>query len=192
MVAHEVEVLGVYLAGNLQILHFFIVLANGGDGVFQFAGSGIHHDIFLCRGVVAYEVAFPFADARRHKRQLILAADFLLVHLDTEVHHIARLVFKGSWLGEFEWRSADGDAEERRSGGYGLRHHDGAPLVAGARRYRGCILHIARHANSAVGKVDACLACHVWHEHYLLRVCPFLGGEARTLYQCDTGVRHAV
>ena len=132
VVAHEVEVLGVDLARDLQVSQRRVVLAEGGDGLFQFAGSGVHHDILLCRGVVAHEVAFPLADGRAHKRQFVLSAFLLLVHPYAEVHHVASFVLEVVGPGKLERRASDGDAEERRALGHGLWHHDGAPLVADA------------------------------------------------------------
>lgn len=81
---------------------------------------------------MAHEVVLPRCDALADERELVLSATRFLVDADAELHHLASHIFKVLVLRKLVRYAANGYAEERCTSLNGLRHNNGAPLVARA------------------------------------------------------------
>ena len=192
-VVHKIEVDVVNLASNLQIGYFGIVELSRCNGILQSSSRrAVHHHILFCRGIVAHEVVLPRCDALADERELILSATGFLVYANREIAHLAGHIGKRLVLGKLIGHAAYGDAEQRFASLYGLRHHDGTPLVARARWHGGRGLHAAVGGHGAVGQIDAGLAYQVGGQHGFLRSSPFACCKAATLNQRHAGVGHTV
>ena len=78
---------------------------------------------------MAHEVVLPWGDAFAYQGELVGTSACLLIHLDTEVHHLACYVGKRLILSKFVWHTTDGDAKEGGTSCHGLRDDDGTPFV---------------------------------------------------------------
>ena len=141
---------------------------------------------------MAHKVVLPRCDALADERELILSATGFLVYANREIAHLAGHIGKRLVLGKLIGHAAYGDAEQRFASLYGLRHHDGTPLVARARWHGGRGLHAAVGGHGAVGQIDAGLAYQVGGQHGFLRSSPFTCCKAATLNQRHAGVGHTV
>ena len=192
-VVHKSEVVGVNLARNLQIGYFGIVELSRSNGIWQPSSRrAVYHHILFCRSIVTHEVVLPRCDALADERELILSATGLLVYANREIAHLAGHIGKRLVLGKLIGHAAYGDAEQRYASLYGLRHHDGTPLVARARWHGGRGLYAAVGGHGAVGQIDAGLTYQVGGQHGFLCSSPFACCKAATLNQRHAGVGHTV
>ena len=141
---------------------------------------------------MAYQIILPRSDAFAYQSKFVGAASGLLIHLDTEVHHLARYVGKCLVLSKLIRYATNGDAEECCAGSHGLRNHDGAPLVVSTRWNGHGTLCTSCSLDFASRKVDACLAGYVGCQNNLLQIRPFALGKTGTLNQGNAGIRHAM
>ena len=182
----------IYLTRNLQILNLGIVLVCRSNRLFQVTCCRVDDNIFPRRSIMAYQIILPRSDAFAYQSKLVSAASCLLIHLDSEVHHLACHVGKCLVLSELIRHTTDGDAEEGSAGCHGLRNHDGAPLVVDTRWDGHGAFCTSGSLDFAGRKVDACLASHIGCQDNLLGIRPFALGKTGTLNQGNTGIRHAM